>query len=148
MIMTYLNPSFSGTTFDPLGQSKGPAPPLEARNDDTWVDLRLPKRHIIINSTLGTASYIDDGYLIHTYISIATFKHKSVLRYTHDGKEFWCATSIHGDGGWWRFMKQRPVPFQNKRGVCMSFTVVCSPLALLGIVLFCALFGPPIFCCG
>ncbi|XP_059895573.1 intraflagellar transport protein 88 homolog isoform X2 [Gadus macrocephalus] len=24
-----------GTTFDPLGQSKGPAPPLEARNDDT-----------------------------------------------------------------------------------------------------------------
>uniref|UniRef100_A0A8C5BUG5 Intraflagellar transport 88 homolog n=1 Tax=Gadus morhua TaxID=8049 RepID=A0A8C5BUG5_GADMO len=28
-------PSFSGTTFDPLGQSKGPAPPLEARNDDT-----------------------------------------------------------------------------------------------------------------
>lgn len=28
---------FSGSTFDPLGQSRGPAPPLEAKNEDTWV---------------------------------------------------------------------------------------------------------------
>lgn len=28
---------FSGSAFDPLGQSKGPAPPLEAKNEDTYV---------------------------------------------------------------------------------------------------------------
>lgn len=28
---------FSGSTFDPLGQSRGPAPPLEGKNEDTCV---------------------------------------------------------------------------------------------------------------
>lgn len=32
-----LNFVFLGSTFDPLGQSRGPAPPLEAKNEDTWV---------------------------------------------------------------------------------------------------------------
>lgn len=27
----------SGTAFDPLGQARGPAPPLEARNEDRYV---------------------------------------------------------------------------------------------------------------
>lgn len=30
-------PSFSGSTFDPLGQTRGPAPALEAKNEDTSV---------------------------------------------------------------------------------------------------------------
>lgn len=28
---------FSGPGFDPLGQARGPAPPLEDKNEDTWV---------------------------------------------------------------------------------------------------------------
>uniref|UniRef100_A0A667YPW8 Intraflagellar transport 88 homolog n=1 Tax=Myripristis murdjan TaxID=586833 RepID=A0A667YPW8_9TELE len=31
----YMTCVISGSTFDPLGQSKGPAPPLEAKNEDT-----------------------------------------------------------------------------------------------------------------
>lgn len=30
----------SGTAFDPLGQARGPAPPLEARNEDRYVHPR------------------------------------------------------------------------------------------------------------
>lgn len=28
---------FSGPAFDPLGQARGPAPPLEEKNEDAWV---------------------------------------------------------------------------------------------------------------